>query len=91
MSVRHSPLREAIYLTNQSVKKFKFPSAYAKINIADGLTQSLDSNSIYASKERIDKLKEMINLPSLTKRRMGNNDHSLGMDSLNMSNIVEGG
>jgi hypothetical protein len=71
------------------VRKFKFPSAYAKISIADGLSQSIDSSSIYASKDRIGKLKEMINLPSLSKRKIGG-DQSLGFDSLNISNIGDG-
>lgn len=94
MSVRHSPLREAIYLTNKSVRKFKLPSAYAKANLADGLSLSLDTNSINASKERIGILKEMISLPSVGVKRK---DLSMILggpgalnDSLNMSN-VEGG
>ena len=89
MSIRHSPLREAVYLTNQSVRRYKFPSAYTKNGIADGVSQSIDNISIFASKDRIDKLKEMISLPSLTKRRQG--EQSLGMDTLNMSNLGESG
>lgn len=82
MSVRNSPLREAIYLTNQSVRKFKFPSAYAKVD--DVGTSKSVHNSVNLSKDRIDKLKEMINLPSLSKRRMAG-DQSLDFDSLNNS------
>lgn len=89
MSIRHSPLREAIYLTNQSVRRYKFPSAYTKIGIADGPSHFIENNSSFASKDRIHKLKEMISLPSLTKRKQG--DQSLGMDTLNMSNLGDSG
>ena len=89
MSIRHSPLREAIYLTNQSVRRYKFPSAYTKIGIADGGSQSIDNTSTFASKDRIGKLKEMISLPSLTNRKLGG--QSLGMDTLNMSNLGDSG
>jgi hypothetical protein len=60
-SVKSSPLREAIFLTNQSVRRFKCASSYISPRNDDSRSNN------YASKDHISKLKEMITLPRIGK------------------------